>query len=145
MDALAPGTPCYLVALADYPELSGRVVEVTGAAPAPEGETLPEWYQITATWAREMFHGNEVRAPRCCLRPITGPLQGTGAATGRAATRVCRVQRTHGLRPPGTRSGIQGRTPSGAGGGNLGDPSTWDRVHSCIFSPSVGRFQENNP
>lgn len=52
---------------------SASAATVVGAAPAPEGETLPEWYQITATWAREMFRGNETRAPRCCLRPITPP------------------------------------------------------------------------
>lgn len=69
MTAIKPGTPCYLTALADFPELSGRVVEVIGPAPAPDGKCGP-WFQIRAPWTLEMFGDCDTIAPRSNLRPI---------------------------------------------------------------------------
>lgn len=72
MSEIKPGTPCYLTALADFPELTGRVVEIVGPWPAPDGEA-GAWYQHRSEWARELFPGCETIAPRRNLRPIVPP------------------------------------------------------------------------
>lgn len=72
MSKIKPGSPCFLVALADFPELIGRVVEVVGPVPTPPDE-VGDWYSTRAAWSREMFGDRAMEAPRRCLRPIAGP------------------------------------------------------------------------
>jgi len=72
MNAIAPGTPCFLVHLVERKELNGCVVEVVGPVPTPDGER-GAWYQHASAWAREMFPGHETIAPRENLRPIVPP------------------------------------------------------------------------
>ena len=88
MNALTPGTPCYLVALADYPELAGRVVEVVGPMPAPDGEQ-GQWYKVRAEWAIQMFPGRDTGAPRCNLIPIIPTGLAPPAARKRIPENVC--------------------------------------------------------
>jgi hypothetical protein len=72
MEAIAPGTPCFLVHLVERKELNGRVVEVAGPAPTQTDDTQP-WYQLRAAWVSERFPDNEAIAPRRNLRPIVPP------------------------------------------------------------------------
>ena len=67
---LAPGTLCYLVRVADYPELNGRTCEiVNGPLDVLDGEYGP-WYGYRADWAEAEFPGCMPFAVRRCLRPI---------------------------------------------------------------------------
>ena len=72
MNEIAPGTPCYLVNLVEMRDLCGRVVEVVaGPMFSPE---FGDWrYAIDAAWAREMWPGRPVTAPREHLLPIAPP------------------------------------------------------------------------
>ncbi len=88
MSALAPGVPCYLTALADFPELTGRVVEVVRPAPAPDGEA-GQWYQVRAPWTLGLFGDRANVAPRCCLRPIIPPEPALPAARKRTKVPAC--------------------------------------------------------
>lgn len=72
MDALKPGTPCYLANLQEHSTLTGRVVEVVAPIPAPSGEA-GQWYQVRAPWTRELFGDIDTTAPRCNLRPLLPP------------------------------------------------------------------------
>lgn len=91
MSALATGTPCYLTALADFPELAGRVVEVVGTAPAPDGKAddLGPWFRIGAAWAEVLFPGREIVAPRRCLRPIIPPAPALATVTKHTTEPAC--------------------------------------------------------
>ena len=72
MNEIKPGTPCFLVGLIERWALTGRVVEVVaGPLVAPEHDVAT--YLVTAPWAREMFHGSDVTAPRSSLLPIVPP------------------------------------------------------------------------
>ncbi|MBI3041565.1 MAG: hypothetical protein HYY78_01910 [Betaproteobacteria bacterium] len=71
MNTLAPGTICFLRGLADYPDLTGRVVEVAHLVTLPDfGD---DWYELYALWIVERFPGQMALAPRRCLLPITPP------------------------------------------------------------------------
>jgi hypothetical protein len=73
MNDITPGTPCYLVDLADYEYLNGRVVEVIGPYPTPADE-CGQWFAYCADWTRYVFpQGREFIVGRCNLRPITPP------------------------------------------------------------------------
>ena len=72
-DILAPGTLCYLVRVADYPELNGRICEIVyGPLDVLDGEYGP-WYGYRAEWAEAEYPGCVPFAVRRCLRPIGTP------------------------------------------------------------------------
>ncbi len=72
MNIIAPGTPCYLVGLAEMDLLCGRVVEVV-RGPIHPPEERGDWYVVAAAWAGEMFPGREMQSARENLLPITPP------------------------------------------------------------------------
>lgn len=81
---LRPGTPCYLVGLAEMTELIGRVVEVESGPFTMADEPGP-FYRCSAPWVREMFQGRDLIAPLRTLQPLRPPriaLPGTRTTIG---------------------------------------------------------------
>lgn len=90
MNAIAPGTPCYLVNLRKIPVCNGRVVEIVGPAPAAKGDPDYYWYEYVSAWSIELFGGRQTVAPRRNLRPITPPEIAPAAARTRALEEATR-------------------------------------------------------
>jgi hypothetical protein len=84
---IAPGTPCFLVNLVEMEALVGRVVVVAAPIPTPDGEA-GSWFRVDADWARVMFDGREMQAPRRHLRPIVPPEPALPAASKRITERT---------------------------------------------------------
>lgn len=81
---LRPGTPCYLVGLAEMTELIGRVVEVE-SGPFTMADKPDLFYRCSAPWVREMFQGRDLIAPLRTLQPLRPPriaLPGTRRGEG---------------------------------------------------------------
>lgn len=72
MSPIAPGTPCYIVQLAEMSALNGRVVEVV-AGPTPSEDLSGDEYEVRASWAHELFPGHKLMVARKNLKPITPP------------------------------------------------------------------------
>ncbi|MGE0583463.1 MAG: hypothetical protein AB7P31_15175 [Steroidobacteraceae bacterium] len=64
------GTVCYLVELADFSHLDGRVVQVVGHEIDAEGNV---WHVLDGEWVRETFGERDATALAANLRPIVGP------------------------------------------------------------------------
>lgn len=79
MSAIAPGTLCYLVALREREELSGRVVEVVAEPIHLAEEDRNPWFRVDAPWVRALFDGRDCIVPRSSLRPIVPPVPGEDA------------------------------------------------------------------
>ena len=71
---IAPGTPCFLVRLAEHTQLVGCVVEVIAGPMSALGDAGDDWYRFRASWVLESLNGCEAMARRGNLLPITPPL-----------------------------------------------------------------------